>query len=102
MEEGIAKEYDSEGTIISILQYKRGYILRREHINRKDQSGFKQGLWKIFYANDILKEEGFYLNDKKDGFFKYYDEEGNLISLEKYNNGEIVEGVEETRVLNTS
>lgn len=101
VEEGIAKEYDSEGTIISILEYKRGYILRREHINRKDQSGLKQGLWKIFYANDILKEEGFYLNDKKDGFFKYYDEEGNLISLEKYNNGEIVEGVEETRVLET-
>lgn len=101
VEEGVAKEYDNDGIITSILVYKIGYILKREYINRRDKSGLKQGVWKVFYDNNILKEEGFYLNGKKDGFFKYYDVEGNLEKLEKYINGNIVEGAEETRILET-
>lgn len=101
VEEGIAKEFDNDGIIISLITYKIGYILNREYINRRDKSGLKQGLWKIFYDNDIVKEEGFYLNGKKDGFFKYFDKEGSLEKLEKYVNGNIVEGAEETRILET-
>ncbi len=101
LEEGIAKEFNEDGLIISILEYQRGYILKREFINRKDKSGLKQGLWKEFYADGKLKIEGFYLNDKKDGFFKYFNESGNLEKLEKYINGNIIEGAEETRILET-
>lgn len=101
LEEGIAKEFNDEGLIISILEYQIGYILKREYINRKDNSGLKQGIWKEFYENGKVKIEGFYLNGKKDGFFKYFNEDGNLEKLEKYINGNIIEGAEEIRILET-
>ncbi len=96
---GIAKEYDTLGNIISITEYNKGYISKREYINRVDYANRKQGSWKCFWENGNLQLEGYYVNDKRNGFFKYYDEEGVFRQIEKWQNGELVEDAIETKRL---
>ena len=96
---GMEKIFNNEGRIIAIVNYFHGVMTRREQINRIDQFGFKQGSWKEFWDNGYLKQEGYYINDKKNGFFKYYDEKGNFISVEKWENDNLLKDAEETRVL---
>ncbi len=99
LEHGISKEFGEDSTIISITEYRRGMIVNREKINRRDKNGLKQGLWKSFWDNDKTKSEGNYINDKKNGFFKTYSREGNLLNIEKYINDEKQIDVPELRNL---
>ncbi len=87
LEDGLAKEYDSTGRLITVITYRKGYEIRRERINRLDRLGKRFGPWKFFYANGRLQMEGTYTNDLKNGFFKYYDEDGLFLKIEKYENG---------------
>ena len=49
--EGLSKEYDKEGNIITLLEYNNDFLVSREKINRTDNKGLKQGDWKDFYPN---------------------------------------------------
>lgn len=95
LEEGLAKEYSSDGRIITIIAYKKGFITERQRINRYDQQNLKHGKWKYFYPNDLVKREGKYKHGTMHGYFKDYDKEGNLISTAKYIDGEKQEDVAE-------
>ncbi|MDR1757867.1 MAG: hypothetical protein LBR51_02745 [Bacteroidales bacterium] len=96
---GLEKEYDHAGMVIAVTNYYRGSMLKREFINRKDRFGYKQGKWKFFWANGLLQEEGTYQNDRKNGFFKYYDTTGQFVKVLKYEHDMIVEDAPETKVL---
>ncbi len=95
LENGFAKEFNHDGTVISLIEYKRGFIVSREKINRKDQNGLKQGKWKYFYDDGNIRLEGYFKNDKKNGYFKDFDKNGNLIIVSKYIDGVIQEDVAE-------
>lgn len=97
VENGLAKIYDTLGTIIGTVEYINGYPVRRERINRTDQNGLKQGMWKFFWDNGNLQLEGVYQNDKKSGFFKYYDFDGNFQRIEKWENDILIENAQETK-----
>lgn len=88
LEDGTAFEFNRDSIIILILEYKKGFLLSREHINRKDPNGLKQGLWKVFFINGKVQQEVTYLNDKRNGYLKKYDSTGTLISIEKFVNDE--------------
>jgi len=99
LEHGLEKEFGEDSIIISITEYRRGMVIMREKMNRKDKYGLKQGLWKTFWDNDKTRTEGNYINDKKNGFFKSYSREGNLLLIEKYVNDEKLIDVPELRNL---
>ena len=99
LQQGISKEYDTLGNIVAITEYNKGYIIKREYINRTDNANRKQGSWKYFWANGNLKMEGFYVNDKKNGFFKYYNEDGVFQQIEKWQNDQLMEDAVETKKL---
>ncbi len=88
-EDGVAREFSHDGTVITLLEYRRGFIVDRENINRVDKRGLKQGRWKYFYDNGSVKTEGIYRDDKKNGYFKEYDEKGMLVNIAKYVNDEL-------------
>lgn len=96
---GMEKEYNRDSIIIAVTTYYRGVLIRKEFINRTDNFGYKQGNWKYFWDNGNLRLEGAYRNDKKHGFFKYYDENGEFLSIEKYENDELIADAEETKTL---
>jgi antitoxin component YwqK of YwqJK toxin-antitoxin module len=102
LEEGMAKEYADDGRVILITTYRKGFLISRERINRLDSEGRKQGYWKFFHKNGLVKLEGFYLNDLKNGFFKEYDSTGKLVEATKWLKGEIQEQAEELTKLEVS
>lgn len=93
--EGTGYEYSKDGRIITLLFFKKGNLIRKQNINRFDQQEQKQGLWMSFHKNGNKQSEGPYLNDLKNGYWKFYKPDGNLIRVEKWINGELQEGATE-------
>ena len=83
-------EYAKDGRIITVLTYKKSIVVNRFKINRFDYKDRKQKVWVKFYKNKVNKMKGFYVDNLKHGYFKYYDEDGNLINIEKYERGRLV------------
>jgi antitoxin component YwqK of YwqJK toxin-antitoxin module len=88
--EGLSKEYNEEGKIISLLEYSNDFLVSREKINRIDQNGLKQGDWKEYYKNGIIKCEKSYIDDQLNGYYKEYNEKGKLVLTMLYDKGAIV------------
>jgi antitoxin component YwqK of YwqJK toxin-antitoxin module len=99
LENGLAREFDKEGNIIQLIKYKKGYVVSRERINRYDSNHQPHGKWEWFYDDGTLKMVGTYNHGLKNGYFKEYDKEGNLLSVEKYVNGEKEKKSEELSTL---
>jgi uncharacterized protein len=95
--DGVAYEFDVDSNIINITTYKNGITLNSERINRRDELGRKQGVWKELYENGDVKSEMNYLNDSLDGFKKEYDKKGNLTQIKKYDFGKPLLKAPETR-----
>lgn len=93
--DGLAYEYSEDSVIISIIRYQGGILAGIEKINRKDEKGNKQGVWKDFYENGKLKSEVKFKDGVKDGYEKSYDQKGNLTNTEKFNNGKQVKNAPE-------
>jgi antitoxin component YwqK of YwqJK toxin-antitoxin module len=93
--DGIAYEYSEDSVIISIIKYQGGILASIERMNRKDENGKKQGLWKDFFEDGKLKEEKKYKDDLIDGYVKTYDKKGNLENTQKFNNGKQIKNAPE-------
>jgi uncharacterized protein len=86
LEQGFGKEYDNEGVVLTLTEYRKGFIVDRLRINRKDKNGWRQGKWYLFWENGNTRIEGKYKDDKKEGYFKEYTEAGDLLRISKYQN----------------
>ncbi len=84
LEQGFGKEFAFDGAIITLTEYKKGFIVDRLRINRKDSYGKKQGHWYTFYESGNLRTEITFKNDLKNGYFKEYNENGDLLKISKY------------------
>jgi antitoxin component YwqK of YwqJK toxin-antitoxin module len=100
LEDGIAFEYASnDGRIITIWKYKKGYLRSTEKINRFDKADRKQGKWKVYYNDGIIRSDGYYKDGKKNGVFKEYDTKGSLIEINKFDEDVIDDEAEESVIL---
>ena len=88
--EGLSKEFDENGNIISLLEYHNDFLVTRERINRTDSKKLKQGPWKEFYDNGRIRNEKSFIDDLVHGYYKEYDEKGNLTLTMLYDHGAIV------------
>ena len=86
-EQGIAKEYDKKGNVITLMEYKKGYLISKERVNRYTYDSLMQGKWVTFHPNGNIQSESNYSAGIKNGYFKEYDKDGNLLSVVKYVNG---------------
>lgn len=98
-EQGTGYEYSPEGDLITIIDYKMGFISKEQRLNRKDGKGLKHGLWKEFYSNGLVKTEGMYVHGKKNGYFKEYGKKGELINTVKYLDDVVQQEAEELETL---
>jgi antitoxin component YwqK of YwqJK toxin-antitoxin module len=100
-EEGQGFEYSIDSVIITITQYKMGFVQQEEKINRRNILNQKKGIWKEFYPSGIIKKEVEYFDDKMDGYLKEYSSKGSLLSTTKYVKGVIQKNVPELAKLDT-
>jgi antitoxin component YwqK of YwqJK toxin-antitoxin module len=70
--DGISREYYPSGEKESVINY---------------QDGKRQGAFWIFYESGNPQTEGQYKQDQWDGNWKYYNQDGSLKFLLRYNNG---------------
>lgn len=94
-EDGLGLEYALDSTIITMTEYKMGFIQKEEKINRRDGKNLKQGVWKEFYPTSALKQEVTYSDDKMNGYLKEYSPSGSLLNTTKYINGALQTNVPE-------
>jgi len=87
---GFSKEYDKEGNVVTLMEYSNDFLVSRERINRTDNPGLKQGVWKDFYPNGSVKSEKTFRDDQLHGYYKEYDTRGILVLTMLYENGSIV------------
>jgi antitoxin component YwqK of YwqJK toxin-antitoxin module len=88
--EGLSKEFDKNGNIITLLEYNNDFLISRERINRTDIKGLKQGEWKEFYPGGGIKSEKTFKDDLLHSYYKEYDNRGKLVLTMLYDNGSIV------------
>jgi uncharacterized protein len=88
--EGLSKEFDKDGNVITLYEYNNDFLISRQKINRVDSKGLKQGDWKDFYPNGKLKTEKTFIDDQLHGYYKEYDTKGNLVLTMLYDKGAIV------------
>lgn len=106
-EEGKAVEYAEDGRIITIAEHRAGLLRTKENINRMDEQGWKQGLWREYWPDPRLtpgqlpkpKLEGRYVDDKRQGIFKEFDPSGALRTMEKYDQDQVQKDAEEVKLL---
>ena len=88
--EGVSKEYDQNGQVITLNEYNNDFLVSRDKINRSDNNRLKQGIWKEFYPNGNIKSEKSFKDDLLHGYYKEYDLKGTLVLTMLYENGAIV------------
>jgi len=82
--DGWAYEYINDTLITKLLEYKNGFLVYSEKINRFDKDTLKQGVWKYFYPDGKIMREENYLHGQLNGFYKEYNPQGRLIKMIKY------------------
>lgn len=97
--EGEQKAYYENGNIKSIVDYKNGRIIKIEALAQdgtvlhKSDLSKGTGLWKYFWENGNVLEEGSYKNWKKDGKWVKYRENGEVDVTTIYKNGKLIEQI---------
>lgn len=86
LEEGISPVFDTTGLLREIVTYRKGFVMTREALNRYDREGKKHGYWKTFFDDWSLHTECYYKHGMREGFYKEYDQKGNLKKITKYVN----------------
>lgn len=87
--DGLSKEYDRDGKVVTMLEYNNDFLISREKINQSDAAGLKQGKWLDFYSDGTIKAEKNYRDDLLHGYYKEYNEKGKLTVTLLYENGKI-------------
>lgn len=94
-EDGLGREFDTTGRVITMESYKKGFITAREYVNRTDKAGLAQGKWVTFWNNGNLHTEGTYRKGQKNGYFRQYTNDGKLFKIFKYIDDVLQEDAEE-------
>jgi len=84
---GKAFQYDKNGKLISIDEYRYNNLVSHQAVNRYNKKGQKDGQWVEVYDNGNVKNEITYSNDLPNGVFKEYTPNGKILKIDRYENG---------------
>lgn len=93
--QGLAREFNRDSVVISVMEYKDNYLVNRERINRTDKSDRKQGTYREYYENGSVKKEEHFLDDQLHGYYREFDGRGVVVTAIRYERGEIKEEIDE-------
>ncbi len=89
--EGMGKEFDERGNIVTLNEYHKDVLVERRKINRFNKGGNKEGEWMSFYPDGKKYREEYYKNGMRDGYYREYDKIGNIKLVLFYKNGKLVD-----------
>lgn len=81
---GSIKEIQHRDTSGQVDSYQGFYESGRKKVNIHYRYGKRNGLFTEYHPNGKVKETGRYINDKREGEFKFYDTRGTLLLVKKF------------------
>ncbi len=93
--QGIAREFNKDSVLVTILEYNDNYLVNRERVNRIDNQGRKQGAFREYYDNGKIKKEEHYLDNQLHGYYREFDGKGELVMAMRYERGKVMEEIDE-------
>lgn len=93
--QGLSREYARDSVLINVVTYRDNYMVERERVNREDEEGLKQGLFRNYYDNGKIKKEEHYLDNQLHGYYREFDGRGELVLALRYERGVIIEEIDE-------
>lgn len=81
---GEGYQYNSEGTVVALLTYKFGQLIDKSLINRTDDQGRKQGVFRGYYPDKKVKWECYYKDDYMNGYYREFDARGKETNVARY------------------
>ncbi len=93
-EDGLSTEYDENSVVLAQGEYIEGleegaWIYKIGNITQKGsyKAGLKDGIWKEYYADGVVKFEGNYVQGLPDGKHKLFYENGKIREEQNYRMG---------------
>ncbi len=80
--QGVRREFSEDGEVVAGFIFKDGILLGEGII---DEEGLKDGPWKEYYPNGVLKSIGTYHTGKRIGDWKFYYPNDQLEQIGSYN-----------------
>jgi len=93
--QGLSREFSKDSTLITVVQYKDNYVIDRERVNRVDDQGNRQGIYREYYENGNIKKEENFLDNQLHGYYREFDGRGQLVMAMRYERGQIMEEIDE-------
>lgn len=87
--DGEAYEYDKEGNLTALLEYRNDFLINRTPVNRVDSKGQRTGQWVELHDNGKIKKQMNYVNGLPNGVAKEFSPTGKIIKVDTYVNGTI-------------
>ena len=87
--EGEAYEFDKEGNLTALLEYRNDFLINRTPVNRTDTKGQRTGTWVELHDNGKIKRQANYVNGLPNGVTKEFSPTGKIIKVDSYVNGKI-------------
>jgi len=99
--QGRAVQLQHDTLIVTIYEYRNDYLVFKEKINRYNKQKNKNGTWKEFYPNNIIKTEKNYFNGKLNGYYKVFDKNGKMIKSYLYRKDSLISDniIEEPKII---
>lgn len=91
MKNGEGKEYDEDGNLIGIHDYRNNVLINFQEINRYDENGLKQGVWRNYYTNGKIETEQIFKDGMINGYLKKFSKVGELLEAIKYEEGIMID-----------
>ena len=94
---GTITKFDLDGIKYGEFIYKKGELVEMSSFNKKGEQFYKSNKkgkkieYKVHYPNGVLKTDGVFENEIREGDWKYFDEYGNLETKEVYVKGLITD-----------
>ena len=95
-EEGMHREYTSNGELVTELEYARGLLMHYRYLDRSGnvlaEAKRSKGRFELkgYHEDGYLQVDGIYLDEgAKDGTWNYYNPDGSLRLVEVYDKGSI-------------
>jgi antitoxin component YwqK of YwqJK toxin-antitoxin module len=87
---GKPKEMEHRDTSGAVDRYSANFESGNRRIVINYKNGKRNGLMTEYNPNGTVKESGYYVNDKREGTFKFYDVRGQLITSRKFKADKVV------------
>ncbi len=87
---GTAMEYNASAVPVTIFEYFNDYLVEKQNINRTVDNK-PDGIWRTYYPSGKIRTEEVYSEGTLDGYSKEYDETGNLVNLQLYQEGKLID-----------